>query len=162
MRYFCFALLVIFANEGMAQDQENTDDSSYYSFWEGDWYQVVEGEIAETPRFTVRRGMYSSAFEESWEMEGYKAKAWRAWDARSKKWDFAWVADIGLFQIWEGRKIDGHWYIYRTFIIDGEEVLSRQAFISENERTVIRTSEHSRDQGQTWLLRFRETYKKIE
>jgi hypothetical protein len=106
--------------------------------------------------------MYSSAFEESWEMEGYKAKAWRAWDTRSKKWDFAWVADIGLFQIWEGRKIEGHWYIYRTFIIDGEEVLSRQAFIPESESTMIRTSEHSRDQGQTWLLRFRETYKKIE
>ncbi len=162
MRYFCFALLVIFANKGIAQDQEDTDDSAYYNFWEGDWYQVVEGEIAETPRFKVRRGMYSSAFEESWEMEGYKAKAWRAWDTRSKKWDFAWVADIGLFQIWEGRKIEGHWYIYRTFIIDGEEVLSRQAFIPETESTMIRTSEHSRDQGQTWSLRFRETYKKFE
>ena len=138
------------------------DDSSYYEFWAGNWHQVIDGEISETPRFIVRRGMYSNAFEESWVMEGYMAKAWRAWDSRSRKWDFAWVADIGLFQIWEGRKVDGRWYIYRTFIIDDEEVLSRQAFIPENESTIIRTSEHSTDQGQTWSLRFRETYKKIE
>lgn len=66
----------------------------------------------------------------------------------------------GLFQIWEGKKVDGIWYIYKTFMIDGQEVLSRQAFIPENDTTVIRTSEHSSDNGKTWRLRFREIYKK--
>ncbi len=157
----CFLFLALSTSLSIAQDKAKLDDSSYYDFWEGDWYQVVDGVVRDKPRFIVRRGMYASAFEESWQMEGYKAKAWRAWDTRTQQWDFAWVAEIGLFQIWEGRKVDGHWYIYRTFVIDGEEVLSRQAFIPMDENTVIRTSEHSRDDGTTWILRFEETYKRL-
>ena len=87
------------------------------------------------------------------------AKAWRAWDTRTKKWDFAWMSSDGLFQIWEGKKVDDIWYMYKTFILDnGEEVLSRQAFIPLNINVMERTSEHSKDQGKSWDLRFKERY----
>ena len=66
----------------------------------------------------------------------------------------------GLFQIWEGKKVEGIWYMYKTFIIEGKEVFSRQAFIPQSDTSVIRTSEHSRDGGKTWILRFKEVYKK--
>ena len=72
------------------------------------------------------------------------------------------MSTSGLFQIWEGRKSEGTWYIYNTFIIDGEEVLSRQAFIPQGPNKMIRTSEHSRDSGTTWKLRFKGTYRKSD
>jgi hypothetical protein len=91
-------------------------------------------------------------------MEGYVARAWRAWDSRTAKWDFAWMSDNGLFQIWEGKKVNDIWYIYKNFVTDGEEVLSRQAFIFEDSKTLKRTSEHSRDNGASWKMRFEEKY----
>ncbi len=145
---------------GIAQTSAPKDDSNYYDSWVGKWFKKTDGKIAKNPNFVVSQGLYKTAFEEIWIQDGYIAKAWRGWDSRSKKWDFAWVTDDGLFQLWEGRKVNNTWYMYKTFIINGEKVLSRQAFIIENDHTLIRTSEHSKDKGKTWRLRFREEYVK--
>ena len=135
--------------------------SLYYDNWVGEWYQEVDGRLKETPSFVVKRGLYHSSFEEYWMGTGGNFSiAWRAWDSRTKKWDFAWMSTDGLFQLWEGRKLNDVWYMHKTFIINGKEVHSRQAFIPEGENTLIRTSEHSADNGKTWTLRFREVYKK--
>ena len=144
----------------VAQNQVTGSDSTYYDHWVGEWYQEVDGELHSEPTFVVKRALYHSSFEEYWMGAGGNFSiAWRAWDSRTRKWDFAWMSTDGLFQIWEGKKVDGIWYIYKTFMINDQEVLSRQAFIPENDRTVIRTSEHSSDNGKTWRLRFREIYK---
>lgn len=52
--------------------------------------------------------------------------------------------------------------MYKTFTINGEEVLSRQSFIPQKDGSVIRTSEHSKDGGKIWQLRFKEQYKKVD
>ena len=142
--------------------QVTPDDSTYYDFWEGNWHKVVDGKVDPQPRFQVRRGIYHNAFEEQWKMEGYDAKAWRGWDSSSNSWTFVWVSELGHFQVWNEKKVGDHWYMFKTFNIDGEEVLSRQAFIPKNDSTVVRTSEHSGDGGKTWKLRFREIYRKRE
>lgn len=145
-----------------AQSYSDKPDSTYYDSWIGVWYKEVDGKIENSPTFVVTQGLYKAAFEETWMGAGGDfSKAWRAWDGRTKKWDFAWMSADGLFQIWEGKKIDGIWYMYKTFILDdGLEVLSRQAFIPKSNSTLVRTSEHSRDNGKTWQLRFKENYQK--
>ncbi|NNE98163.1 MAG: hypothetical protein HKN25_04000 [Pyrinomonadaceae bacterium] len=155
------ALLIgsIFAQGICAQDAPK-DDSRYYDSWVGKWFAVVDGKTAKDPKFVVTQGFNKNAYEEIWISEGYISKAWRGWNSQDKRWDFAWVTDDGLFQIWEGKKLGGTWYMYKTFNIKGEEVLSRQAFVMENDRTMIRTSEHSKDKGKTWQLRFKEKYVK--
>lgn len=158
----CVILLIVavFVQNVFAQKHSAKNDTDYFKSWVGEWYQEIDGKIAKEPRFVVKRALYDESFEESWVMEGYLAKAWRAWDSRTKKWDFAWMSDNGLFQIWEGKKVGDVWYMYKTFIIEDEEVLSRQAFIFPNDMTLIRTSEHSKDEGKTWKLRFKEKYVK--
>lgn len=113
------------------------------------------------PTFIVKRSLYKSSFEEVWiGAGGNYSITWRAWDTRTKKWDFAWMSTDELFQIWEGKKVDGIWYIYKTFIISDETILSRQAFIPLENNIMIRTSEHSRDNGKNWKMRFKEKYVK--
>ena len=142
--------------------QVTQNDSTYYDAWIGHWYQEVDGKVSDKASFVVRQGLYHSSFEEYWfEAGGLDfSMAWRAWDARTRKWDFAWMSTDGLFQLWDGKKVDGVWYMYKTFMINGDAVLSRQAFIPQDDTTLVRTSEHSRDDGNTWTLRFREVYKK--
>ena len=143
-----------------SQDKSAKDDSNYYDSWVGKWYAVVDGKTAKQPRFVVSQGLNKTAYEEIWISEEYISKAWRGWNSQDKKWDFAWVTDDGLFQIWEGRKVNGIWYMYKTFTINREKILSRQAFILADDQTLIRTSEHSKDEGKTWRLRFKEKYAK--
>jgi hypothetical protein len=154
--------LFLSINLCFSQNNSIKNDSLYYDSWVGEWYKEVDGKLNTKPDFVVKRGLYHSSFEEYWVGSGGSdfSMAWRAWDKRTQKWDFAWMSTEGLFQIWEGKKIDGVWYMYNKFIINGAEVLSRQAFMPQDERTIIRTSEHSSDNGNTWKLRFKETYKK--
>ena len=158
MTYFIFLIGILFSQSISAQTRTAKSDLAYFDNWIGSWYPVVNGKIGEKPRFVVKQALYKGSFEETWLLEDYLAKAWRAWDSRTKKWDFAWMTDDGLFQIWDGRKVNGIWYMYKIFIIEGKEVLSRQAFIFPNDHTLIRTSEHSKDNGKTWRLRFKEKY----
>lgn len=154
-------LLVAILGQSSATAQVTASDASYYDFWLGEWHQVIDGRVASEARFIVEEGLYPEALEEHWQMEGYKAKGWRAWDSSRKTWTFVWMSERGHFQIWNERKVDGAWYMFRTFVIDGEEVLSRQAFLPQSDGAVIRTSEHSRDGGKTWTLRFEERYVKV-
>jgi catechol 2,3-dioxygenase-like lactoylglutathione lyase family enzyme len=73
---------------------------------------------------------------------------------------YTWVSDNGLYQVWEGRKADGNWFIYRPFDINGDNYLSRQAWIPEGPNRLMRISEKSYDDGKTWQLRFKEHFER--
>lgn len=137
-------------------------DKSYYKNWVGEWYKEVNDTLEKLPSFVVTQGLYPESFEEVWIGAGGSfSKAWRAWDSRTQQWDFAWMSVDGLFQTWEGKKVNGIWYMYKTFVLNnGSKVLSRQAFIPKGKGILIRTSEHSKDQGKIWTLRFKEKYVK--
>lgn len=159
--YYFSIVSIVCTQISIAQNNFIEHDSLYYNNWVGEWYEEVDGLISNDPTFVVKRALYHSSFEEYWMGAGGNfSMAWRAWDTRTQSWGFAWMSTNGLFQNWEGKKLNGIWYMYKTFLIDNKEVLSRQAFILQNKTTLIRTSEHSRDNGKTWKLRFREKYRK--
>ena len=140
--------------------QENPE-ASYYDFWIGEWHQVTADTVAENPGFVIEKGLFDGHLVEEWVMtDQTRAVAWRTWDSSTGSWQFVWVHQDGLFQIWEERKIGDHWYMHKTFVVDGQEIYSRQAFIPQEDGSVVRSSEHSKDGGATWQLRFRERYVK--
>ena len=158
-----FILIFLFQiNGSLSQNSTFADDADYYKYWIGEWYEVVDGKTNVLPSFVVGEALYAGSFEETWIGKGGNfGKAWRAWDSRTKKWDFAWMSTDGLFQLWEGKKENGVWYMYKYFTLDdGEEILSRQAFRITDKNSMTRTSEHSRDDGKTWKMRFKEIYTK--
>jgi catechol 2,3-dioxygenase-like lactoylglutathione lyase family enzyme len=163
IRILCIGL----STPGFGQDtkplSENVE-TRYYDFWPGTWYRVVNGKMDTTSTcFKVARSVHPAAFEEKWRMvidstTTVRATALRAWDKTSARWMYTWVSDNGLHQVWEGRKVDGNWYIYRPFDINGDKYLSRQAWIPEGPKQLMRISEKSYDDGKTWQLRFKEYF----
>lgn len=143
------------------------DDSRYYDFWPGTWYRIVDGVVDTTStRFRVEPGVHPAAFEEHWRLvidseTTITARAFRAWDSASERWRYVWLSDAGQFQVWEGRKVGDHWYLYKEFEIEGRRVLSRQAWIPIAPGRLERISEHSSDGGRTWQRRFREEYARV-
>jgi hypothetical protein len=67
---------------------------------------------------------------------------------------FTWISDNGLFQVWEGQKVGDDWYIVKEFNIDGEIILSRQAWIPEGDHRLRRVLQRSTDGGETWVTRY--------
>lgn len=144
-----------------------SEEIRYYDFWPGTWVEVVDGRPdTSATRFTVRRGVHPAAFEEEWRLvydgAAHHSVALRAWDQVANRWMFTWVSDNGLFQVWEGVKVDGDWYILREFEIDGEAFLSRQAWVPKGERRVVRIMERSFDGGRTWETRSRTTFDRVD
>jgi hypothetical protein len=145
---------------------EDVEDARFYNFWEGTWYRITENNTLDTTAFfKVRKGVHRFAFEEEWEVmadgKQIRSTAIRVWDKTNKKWGFVWVSDNGLFQVWDSKKENGIWYIYKNFDVNGDKYLSRQAWILQPNGDVLRISEKSYDSIK-WEPRFRISYKKIK
>jgi len=164
-------LLIVFDLSAPAFGQDikpliENAETHYFDFWPGTWYRVVNGKMDTTSTyFNVSRGVHPAAYEEEWRMvidstTTLRATALRAWDKTNSRWMYTWVSDNGLFQVWEGRKVNDDWYIYRPFDISGDKYLSRQAWIPEGANRLMRISEKSYDDGKTWQLRFKEYFER--
>lgn len=163
------ALLVAHAGAAAAQTDAPfvaSEATRYYDFWPGTWAEVVDGEPDTTrTTFRVRRVVHPAAYEEAWKLvydgAAHHSTAIRAWDQVSERWMFAWVSENGLFQVWEGREVDGDWYIVREFEVDGRRFLSRQAWLPEDDDHLVRVMERSFDGGATWEPRSRTRFARV-
>lgn len=148
-----------------AQDQNPlvvTPDATYFNFWKGHWFALKDdNSIDSTIRFEVTQGVHQAAFEERWHFGNAYSFALRSWDKSNNKWGFVWISDNGLYQVWDTRKVDGHWYLYKEFTINGDTYMSRQGFIPQADGTVLRVSEKSYDEKK-WELRFSQRLKKMK
>lgn len=138
-------------------------DAKYFDFWEGTWCLLKDDNTVDsTVCFKVQRSVHPSAFTEEWgTLKDRSAVALRAWDKTNNKWGFVWVSANGLYQVWDTKKIDGNWYIYKQFTVEGDTYLSRQSFILQPDGTVLRISEKSYDEKK-WEVRFKQRLKKIK
>lgn len=137
-------------------------DAKYFDFWEGTWFVVKDDNTIDTSSyFKITRSVNQSCFIEEWKFgNGMRSIAIRSWDKTNNKWGFVWASDNGLYQVWDTKKIDGNWYIYKQFTIEGDTYLSRQSFILQPDGTVVRTSEKTYDEKK-WELRFTQRLKKV-
>ena len=169
MKYSLLFLFVLCFHWSFGQDMNPfvpNGDAKYFDFWEGQWYKLVHDKPDSlATSFKVTKGVHSAAWVEEWNMvidsaHKMKASAIRAWDKTNNKWMYTWVSDNGLFHVWEGKKVENEWYIYKEFDINGDKYLSRQGWIPVETYKVMRISEKSYDNGKTWQLRFKEFYVK--
>ena len=149
-----------------AQDMkplELTEDAKYFDFWEGTWHLIKDDNtIDSTVYFKIKRSVNAASFTEEWKFsDGLKSVAIRAWDKTNNKWGFVWISSNGLYQVWDTKKVDGHWYIYKNFMVNGDSYLSRQGFLPQADGTVIRISEKSYDEKK-WEVRFKQKLKKVK
>lgn len=157
------ALGVLLSTSALQAQQPDSLELHYYDNWPGAWYRV-EGERVDTlPTFEVRRGPGHS-FLEDWHLviDGKRSPSFglRSWDPEAKTWRLVWVADPGLFQIWNGIREPDGWYIIRKFGAGANAFLSRQAWIPQPDGRMLRTIERSTDGGKTWTVRYRDYFLK--
>lgn len=152
--------ILFFSYNSFSQDTnpfEPTDDSKYYNYWIGKWYvQNDDQGIDSLSYFTIKQGVHEASFVEEWNFNKVgKSMAMRTWDKSNNKWGFVWVSENGLYQVWDSKKVDDKWYIYKWFTLNGETYLSRQGFFLQPDGTVLRISEKSLDEIK-WELRFKQ------
>ncbi|HUR10717.1 MAG TPA: hypothetical protein VM012_05080 [Flavitalea sp.] len=165
MRYLFVLLLFYLSGNGMSQDTKPfvpDGDAKYFDFWEGTWCEVKDDDsIDSTTYFKIKRSIHPACFLEEWHFSnGMTSIAIRTWDKSNATWGFVWVSDNGLYQVWDTKKVNGNWYIYRRFTINNDSYLSRQGFILQPDGTVLRISEKSYDE-KNWELRFKQKLKRI-
>lgn len=166
MKYFLlFACFCRFFASLYAQDTKPfapEGEANYYNFWVGTWVLLKDDNTLDTTTyFMVKKGVHPSSFTEEWKFgNGSKSMAIRAWDKTNNKWGFVWVSDNGLYQVWDTKKVNEHWYLYKQFTINGDTYLSRQGFIPQADGTVLRISEKTYDE-KTWEVRFKQRLKKL-
>ncbi len=171
MKHFVSALAcVLFINPcATAQtdaDLVESDDTRYYDFWPGTWIEIVDGKVdSSATRFVVKRSVSPASFEEEWTQVydgvAHKSVALRSWDQVNNRWAFVWVSDNALFQVWDGVKVGHDWYIIKEFDIDGNKILSRQAWIPQDDGHLRRLLQRSEDGGHTWFTRYDAMFKKM-
>lgn len=166
MKNYLLLILLMLSFSALCQDQYAlvlTDDAKYFNFWEGTWYLVKDDQSVDTTfYFKVKQSVHPAAFVEEWKFgAGSVSVALRAWDKTNAKWGFVWVSGNGLYQVWDTRKVDGHWYIYKEFNVNGDKYLSRQSFKLQPDGTVLRLSEKSYD-DKTWEVRFKQSLRKVQ
>ncbi len=162
----CIIIVLVFNQTITAQDANPlvlTDDAHYFDFWEGTWYVLKEDNTLDSNSyFKVKRSVHPASFTEEWKFgNGSKSIAIRTWDKINSKWGFVWVSDNGLYQVWDTRKVDGQWYLYKTFTVNSDTYLSRQGFFPQPGGTVLRVSEKSYDEKK-WELRFKQILRKVQ
>jgi hypothetical protein len=164
MKDFAILFILLFSNCLSAQDTKPftpEGDAKYFDFWAGTWYELKpDNTLDSNVCFRITRGVHPSCFIEEWQFgNGMKSIAIRSWDKTNNKWGFVWVSDNGLYQVWDTRKVDDNWYIYKEFTINNDTYLSRQGFIPQADGTVLRTSEKSYDEKK-WEIRFQQRLKR--
>jgi len=165
MRKLFIVLTIFIFQNTSAQDTKPfiaEGDAKYFDFWEGTWFVIKDDNTLDTASyFKIARSVNPASFTEEWHFSnGMRSIAIRAWDKTNNTWGFVWVSDNGLYQVWESRKVDSNWYIYKQFTVNGDTYLSRQAFLPQADGTVLRISEKSYDEKK-WELRFKQRLKKI-
>jgi hypothetical protein len=138
-------------------------EAKYFDFLEGNWYQIKpDNTIDYTSYKKVKRGPNASSFIEEWHFSnGQNSLALRAWDNTNKTWTFNWTNDAARFQVWDNKKIDSIWYIYRFFESDNEKYWTRQSFTLQPDGTMIWQGERSADE-KNWTVRWKDKFKKID
>ena len=145
----------------VAQGKTTPKDSLYFENWIGNWYETKDGINDSVPKYKVSQALYPNSYEEIWDLNGNIAKAWRAWDSETHRWEFVWMSEMGEMQIWNCKIENGIFYLFRNFQIKDKNIISRHSFYFEDEDTLLRTSEQSIDGGITWRMRSRKLYKKM-
>lgn len=143
----------------------DSSDLHYYDHWPGVWHRIEGEGLDSLPTFEVRRGPGNS-FLENWYLviDGKRSPSFglRSWDPETGTWRLIWVSDPDFFQIWDGIKLDDGWYIIRRFGEGAETFMSRQAWIPQGPDRLLRTVERSTDGGQTWTVRYRDLFQRVQ
>lgn len=161
-----FASLLCIKADAIAQvtDADDTfwEERTFFDFLIGNW--VFESK--ETPEASWNEGDDTFTFRKILDGAGIFAEWYfnrgtgtdpaythgiyvSAFDEMTGTWSFYYLSHRNAMY-YRGRKENGQWYFYKTFTVDGEEMLQRQSWTPVDSSGLLRKIENSWDGGATW------------
>lgn len=154
----------------IAYSQENTipcsaPESSQLDFWVGNWeleWTNAEGKT-EKGSNTINKILGSCVIEENFTTEdgSFRGKSVSVFDTRKLIWKQTWVDNSGAYLNFTGGKY-GDSVMFSRRVIDkkGNEQIQRMVFYDITGNRLMWNWESSADDGKTWTLLWKISYKR--
>ncbi|MEX0649150.1 MAG: DUF1579 family protein [Balneolaceae bacterium] len=149
---------------------DNTEPEHYFDFWLGEWeltWQNEDGTTA-TGSNTIERILDGHIIREKFkamtgDMAGFTGESYSAYNAGTGEWKQTWVDNQGAYLDFTG-EISGDKRIFKRNALspEGDEFLQRMVFYNISEQSLTWDWETSQDDGQTWQLRWRIHYQRVD
>ncbi|MCI0490807.1 MAG: hypothetical protein L0229_29800 [Blastocatellia bacterium] len=160
MKRLLAALLFLPAAIAFGQQADNktepcqSPESKAFDFMLGEWQEPETGHSLK-----VKKILKGCAIQEFWS-GAFEAILLRSYDAARQKWFLTFLSDSPMHQVWEGRKENGQWRFYREWTLNGTPIISRTFWTLLSEGQMDKIVEQSRDNGKTWKLHDRASYRR--
>jgi len=149
---------------------DELDPSQYYDFWVGEWKLEWEEKGGSKGYGTnkIEKILDGKVLLENFEalrgqMQGYRGKSFSVYDPGAEEWRQTWVDSNGSYLDFVGR-IEGDKRIFRreTTDRDGNPVVQRMVFYDIGKNSFTWDWEYSKDGGESWDLRWRIEYSRVQ
>lgn len=146
------------------------EPEEYFDFWLGEWELTWEDGDGTTAHGTnrVERVLDGKVIKENFEAysgayEGFKGKSYSVYQSQFGSWKQTWVDNSGGYLDFSG-EFDGNKRIFKREGMNpqGQEILQRMVFYDVAEDSMTWDWEISEDNGETWQLRWRIFYERVE
>ena len=154
----------------LAQTQiTNLEPSDYYDFWLGNWdltWEKSDDSIGKGEN-SILKILDGNVIQENFkviedsDIQNFTGKSWSVYNKNNGKWYQTWVDNQGAYLDFVG-EIDGNKRIFKRTAEgpNGKEFLQRMVFYDIKPDSFTWDWEISKDNGKTWILRWRINYKR--
>lgn len=169
-----YAFLIIFGvifHPVYAQNNLSTlNPEEYFNFWLGEWeltWEDADGTIAHGTNY-IERVLDGAVIKENFEAnsgsnEGFKGKSYSVYNPQTDQWQQTWVDNNGGYLDFHGEFKDDKRIFKRKYVnSQGQEILQRMVFYEITENSLTWDWVISEDSGQSWQLRWRILYERVD
>lgn len=154
-----------------ANAQSIAEEKRYFDFLIGEWKMESKIQWGKSgtgeDTFQFERDLDGHAIISKWNFNRgtsdkpdiVSARYFSGFDTFKNIWTFYYVSNLSA-QYWEGKKENGQWNFYKTFLDDGKPRLQRQTWLPDGKDGLIRIISNSIDNGQTWSEDFRGVFRR--
>lgn len=141
-------------------------EAKWFDFWVGEWNVYVTGTINQAGYSKIEKIAGDCAILENWTSAAgnFSGKSINFYNTLTSKWEQHWIGSAGGYQKFDhGEFKDGAMRFSFTRVNgNGSESIGRFIFYNQGSDQVRQFSESSKDQGQTWIVDYDFTYKRIK
>ena len=152
--FILFSMIYVTFVFGQAKEEQ-------FNFWVGEW-NLTWGKNGKGTN-TIRKILNNKIIEENF--NGTPSipligRSYSAYDKNTGKWKQTWVDNSGSYLDFSGEFKDGKMSLSRKLIVKGKPVIQRMVWHSITKNAFIWNWESSSDNGKTWKINWKISYKR--
>lgn len=172
IKYFYIVMLLAIPVLGMTQDNSQTvpcssPESSQFDFWVGEWdlsWQNSEGKTL-TGKNIISRILGGCTIQENFSTSdgSFSGKSFSVYNSKKGVWEQTWVDNSGAYMTFTGGMNGDKMILSREVMTkEGKKVIQRMVFYDISKNNIMWDWESSSDEGATWTLQWKVSYKRAQ